>query len=258
MDNIGVYIKKLRTERGMTQEELGKLVGVKKAAVQKWESGAVKNLKRETIARLAEFFGVSAAAFVEGGEFAHTGAAAFAEGGELPHGRQSKHASEPKRGRETAHGQETEDERETEQERESSNISAVYLDGIYKIPVFESVSAGFGAYADSMVVDYVPLLVHNSAEVPLLMGLKVQGDSMYPKIEDGDIIVVRKQNSVDSGSIAVVLIDGEEGVVKKVEYGADWIDLVSINPEYKTRRFEGEEVLRLRVLGLVKQIVKMV
>lgn len=230
MDNIGLYIKKLRTERGMTQEELGKLVGVKKAAVQKWESGAVKNLKRETIAKLAEFFGVSAAAFVEGGEAV--------------------------RGRETAYGSKSEGGRTAERER--SNISAVYIDGIYKIPVFESVSAGFGAYADSMVVDYVPLLVHNSAEVPLLMGLKVQGDSMYPKIEDGDIIVVRKQNSVDSGSIAVVLIDGEEGVVKKVEYGADWIDLVSINPEYKTRRFEGEEVLRLRVLGLVKQIVKMV
>lgn len=210
MDNIGLYIKKLRTEKGLTQEELGERMGVKKAAVQKWESGAVKNLKRDTIVKLSEFFNVSPATFVEG------------------------------------------------EEKETSNIAAVYLEGIYKIPVFESVSAGFGAYADSMVVDYVPLLVHSPSEVPLLMGLKVQGDSMYPKIEDGDIIVVRKQTSVDSGSIAVLLIDGEEGVVKKVEYGKDWIDLVSINPEYKTRRFQGEDVMRLRVLGLVKQIIKKV
>lgn len=38
---------------------------------------------------------------------------------------------------------------------------------------------------------------------------------MYPKIEDGDTIVIHKQDSVDSGQIAVVLIDGEDAVVKK-------------------------------------------
>lgn len=74
---------------------------------------------------------------------------------------------------------------------------------------------------------------------------------MYPKIEDGDIIIVRKQTSVDSGDIAVLLLDDDEGLVKKVNYGSDWIELVSINPEYKPRRFEGREVLRLRVVGKV-------
>ncbi|MBD5104080.1 MAG: S24 family peptidase [Ruminococcaceae bacterium] len=54
------------------------------------------------------------------------------------------------------------------------------------------------------------------------MGLRIHGDSMYPKIEDGDIIVVRKQSSVDSGSIAVILVDGEEGLVKnRVRQGLD-------------------------------------
>ena len=138
-----------------------------------------------------------------------------------------------------------------------SNISDVMTGDIHMIPVFETVSAGLGAYADSEVMDYVPLFVRNHAEVPGLIGIRVKGDSMYPKIEDGDIIIVRKQTSVDSGSIAVVLLDGEEGLVKKVEYGPDWIDLVSINPEYKTRRFEGEEVTRLQVVGLVKQVIKM-
>lgn len=140
---------------------------------------------------------------------------------------------------------------------EPSNISAIYTDGIYKIPVFETVSAGFGAYASSDIIDYIPIFVRNPNEVPDLMGIRVSGDSMYPKIEDGDIIVVHKQSSVDSGSIAVVLLDDEEGLVKKVEYGKDWIDLVSINPEYKTRHFEGSEILRLQVVGLVKQVIKM-
>ncbi len=205
--DVGNYIKQLRHEKKLTQEELGQLLGVQKAAVQKWESGTVKNLKRATIKKLAEIFEVSPAAFISA-------------------------------------------------EDDNSNISAVYTEDIYKIPVFESVSAGFGAYAESVAADYIPMYIKNPVEVPLTMGIRVQGDSMYPTIEDGDIIIVRKQSSVDSGSIAVVLIDGEEGVVKKVEYGKNWIDLISINPMYPKRHFQGEDVTRLRVLGLVKQVIK--
>lgn len=61
---IGLYIKKLREEKGLTQEQLGEKVGVKKAAVQKWESGTVVNLKRKTIMQLAEIFNVPAHSFV--------------------------------------------------------------------------------------------------------------------------------------------------------------------------------------------------
>lgn len=89
---------------------------------------------------------------------------------------------------------------------------------MHLIPVFESVSAGFGAYACSDIVDYIPLFIDNPADVPDTICIKVKGDSMYPKIEDGDIVVVRKQSAVDSGQIAVVLIDNEEGLVKKVVY----------------------------------------
>lgn len=62
--NIGIYIKSLRMSRGLSQEELGKLVGVQRAAVQKWESGMTQNLKRSTIQKLAEYFDVSPALFV--------------------------------------------------------------------------------------------------------------------------------------------------------------------------------------------------
>lgn len=64
MNNVGQYIKSLRNERGYTQEQLGELVGVKKAAVQKWESGMTQNLKRTTIKKLAEIFDVSPVGFV--------------------------------------------------------------------------------------------------------------------------------------------------------------------------------------------------
>ena len=63
MRDIGAYIKQLRTERGMTQSELGKIIGVQKAAVQKWENGTVRNLKRKTVLKLSEYFGVAPATF---------------------------------------------------------------------------------------------------------------------------------------------------------------------------------------------------
>ena len=136
--------------------------------------------------------------------------------------------------------------------REPSNISAVVGDqNIYNIPVFESVSAGFGAYASSEVLDYIPVIITNPADVEDTIAIKVKGDSMYPKIEDGDIIIVRRQTSVDSGDIAVVLVDGDEGLVKKVVYGSTWIELQSINEDYPVQRFNGAEVTRLRVVGKV-------
>lgn len=141
---------------------------------------------------------------------------------------------------------------------EKSNISYIIKDDIYSIPLFGSVSAGFGAYASDEILDYIPTVIRNPYEAKETLAIRVTGESMYPKIEDGDIIVVHKQDSVDSGSIAVLLLDGDEGLVKKVEYGHDWIDLISINPEYPPRHFKGSEVTRLRVLGLVRQIIKTV
>ena len=106
------------------------------------------------------------------------------------------------------------------------------------IPVIGSVAAGTGCLADNEIIGY----------------LTVKGDSMYPKFEEGDLVLVRCQSSVDSGSYAVVLIDDEEGVIKKIVYGPNFIELHSINPMYPVRRFENENVLRIRVFGLVRSI----
>lgn len=126
------------------------------------------------------------------------------------------------------------------------------------IPLFESVAAGFGCYANNQIIDFIPLLIATDEEAENTICIRVSGNSMYPKIENGDTIVVHKQNSVDSGQIGVFLIDNEEGVVKRANYvyGEDWLELLSINPEYMPRRFEGEEVERVKTLGLVKQVIK--
>ena len=205
---VGEYIKELRIEHGYSQEQLGKLIGVQRAAVQKWESGQVQNLKRDTIKDLCRIFNVTPNEFFQSDKI-------------------------------------------------ESNAT-ILPDNVYMIPLYESVSAGFGSYANDCVIDYIPLPLASESEANETLCIKVSGDSMYPKIEDGDKIVVRKQSSVDSGSVGVFLIDNEDSVVKKVFYapGEDWLELHSFNPEYKTRRFEGSDVERVQVLGLVKNVIK--
>ena len=148
------------------------------------------------------------------------------------------------------------DKSESIDDKINSAFNVVDNKYLRSIPVYESVSAGFGAYADSRIVEYIPLFIKSDYEAQNTLCVKVIGDSMYPKIEDGDIIQVEKRDSVDSGKIAVVLVDGEEGFVKKVVYGSDWIELHSFNPAYKTMRFTGADVQRISVVGLVKRVIK--
>lgn len=137
----------------------------------------------------------------------------------------------------------------------ASNLTPLPQRGMRIIPVYETVSAGFGAQAEDHVIDYLPCFILSESEANDSIGIKVKGDSMYPKIEDGDIIRVVKQNSVESGQLAVVLVD-DEGFVKRVVYGHGFVELQSINPLYPPMRFEGTEAERVRVIGLVRQIIK--
>ncbi len=78
--DTGLKIKHLREEANMTQEELGKILGVKKAAINKYENGTVVNLKRSTIEKLCSLFGVSPQYLLSSGEDARPAApAALAE-----------------------------------------------------------------------------------------------------------------------------------------------------------------------------------
>lgn len=126
----------------------------------------------------------------------------------------------------------------------------------YQIPIFESVAAGFRAYTPSEIIDYAILPFKTKSEADETLCIRVSGDSMSPKIEDGDLIQVHKQTSVDSGDIAVVLLDGDNGLVKKVEYTEDSITLISLNLNYPPIVLKGREILRVSVVGKVKKIIR--
>ncbi len=129
-------------------------------------------------------------------------------------------------------------------------------DNVHNIPVFNSVSAGLGRLADSTPDDFVPTFLPYGANPEEYVRINVSGDSMSPLIDDGSQILVRLQPSADNGSVAVVLVDGEEAFVKRLNYGMNWVELESINPYYPARRFENTETSRVNVLGVVKEITK--
>lgn len=203
---MGERIKMLRKEHNLTQEELGAKIGVQKAAIQKYEKGTVKNIKRDSLIELAKCLGTTPEYLLGWDD-------------------------------------------------EPSNLVEVVdeSDFVY-IPIVGRVAAGISCFAENNIVDYEPVHKSDISESEQYAFLRVIGDSMYPVFMEGDLVLVRCQSSVDSGSYAVVTIDGEDGVVKKVVYGKDFVELQSINPMYPPRRFEGEEVLRIRVFGLVKEI----
>lgn len=129
-------------------------------------------------------------------------------------------------------------------------------DNIFMCPVFETAAAGFNKIAQAPPIEYFPTYISAPSEKDKYMWVLVRGDSMSPLIDDGSRVLVKMQDSVDSGQVAVVLIDGDEGSVKRVNYGKGWIELLSVNPYYPPRRFEGTDVERVRVVGLVKDVLK--
>ncbi|NLO52096.1 MAG: helix-turn-helix domain-containing protein [Bacteroidales bacterium] len=128
------------------------------------------------------------------------------------------------------------------------------LGTIVYLPVLGRVAAGNGVIAHDEIIGHEFVSADKICSGETYFWLHVKGDSMSPKIEDGDLVLIKKQSSVDSGSYAVVIVDGEDGVVKKVNYGPDWIELVSTNPYYPARRFEGSDVLRITVIGKVIEV----
>lgn len=201
-------VQKRRSELGITLEDVGKIVGVSKATVQRWESGVIKNIRRDKIEKLAKALKVSPAYLMDWEEFPQP---------------------EPK--------------------------NVFPLEGEFvNVPVIGRVAAGISCFAENNITDYESISKDSLTQGEDYVFLRVVGDSMYPIFIEGDLVLVRCQASVDSGDYAVVIIDNEDGVIKKIVYGDNWIELLSVNPTYPPRVFEGEDVLRIRVFGLVKEI----
>lgn len=132
-----------------------------------------------------------------------------------------------------------------------SNAFPAQLYSNVRVPIIGRVAAGIACHAEENIegYEYVPADELSFSETYVY--LRVRGDSMSPLIQEDDLVLVRCQDMVDNGTYAVVIIDNEDGVVKKVYIHKDRIELHSENPYYPPRIFKGEECSRVRIFGKV-------
>lgn len=125
-----------------------------------------------------------------------------------------------------------------------------------RIPVLGRVAAGIPIDAIEEIIDYEDIpaeMVSGGAEY---FGLQIKGDSMEPKISNGDIVIVRKQPDVESGEVAVVLVNGNDATVKRVKKSAAGITLIANNPVYDPKFYSNEDIekMPISILGRVVEL----
>lgn len=209
---ISENIKTLRRRYGLTQQELGEIAGVSGKAVSTWELG-VKEPRMGAIQRIADHFAISKSSIIEDG------------GMELPTYVQSADTPTPP-------------------EYRYGNIFPITTK---RVPFLGSIACGEPVFANEEHELYVEVGTNVHAD----FCLQAAGDSMIgARIHDGDIVFIRKQDMVDNGEIAAVIIE-DEATLKRVNYYPDknLLILHAENPSYKDLIYTDAELDQIVILG---------
>ena len=122
-------------------------------------------------------------------------------------------------------------------------------------PIIGMASAGRGVLAQEEILGWESVDIQYSSDDYFY--LEITGDSMAPRIEDGDLVLVHRQVDIDSGDVAVVLVnDGisAEGFVKKIELDETGVVLHSYNPYYSPMVFSGTNAQQVSFVGKVIEL----
>ena len=136
---------------------------------------------------------------------------------------------------------------------EKEDIKKIKLDDEpIQIRVLGKVAAGVPIEAVEDVIGE-ETISKKMAETGDYFGLRISGDSMEPTIHHGSIVIVRQQDDVENGDIAIVIVNGEDATCKKIEKFENGIMLVPINKSYEEKFYANEEIEKLpvRIIGKV-------
>ena len=142
------------------------------------------------------------------------------------------------------------------------NVSIDYLTGWeyesqsqqgLQIPVLGTVAAGIPISAVEDILDYeeVPQSWESQGE---FFGLRIKGDSMEPRMESGDVVIVRQQSDANSGDTVIVLVNGDDATCKRLQKTDNGIMLVSTNPKYPPMFYSNEDIRTKPVVILGKVV----
>lgn len=122
-----------------------------------------------------------------------------------------------------------------------------------RIPILGRVVAGIPIEATQEILGYEEI-TPDLAKTGEFFALQVKGDSMLPKLEEGDIVIVKCQEDVETGDIAIVLVNGDEATIKQVKKVDGGIMLYGFNPDvYEPHFYSNQQIetLPVRILGKV-------
>ena len=131
----------------------------------------------------------------------------------------------------------------------------VVSDGAVQIKVLGRVAAGIPIEA---VTEYI-----DTEEIPAKMaqsgdyfGLQIHGDSMEPRMREGDVVIVRKQDDAENGDIVIAMVNGSDATCKRLTKYAGGIGLISLNPNYDPMMFTDQEIVDkpVRIIGKVVEL----
>ncbi len=203
--NAGNRLKQLREEKGLSQSEVAKIIGVGRTTYLKWENG--ENQPTRKLDQLSQFFGVSIDYLLGKSDVKNI---------------------------------------------KSKNL---HSRGI-RIPVLGRVVAGIPIEAVEEILDYEEITPELAATGEFF-ALKIRGHSMEPRMMEGDVVIVRKQEDVESGDVAIVLVNGNEATVKRVKKQEEGITLIANNISvYEPHYYSNKEIkeLPVRILGKVIEL----
>lgn len=126
-----------------------------------------------------------------------------------------------------------------------------------KIPVLGVIPAGVPINAVEDIIDYEEIS-EDMAKHGEYFALKVRGDSMFPTIKDGDVVIIRQQDDAESGKICVVMINGDDATLKEIKKETNGIWILPHNPssDFKPTFYSNKEIIDkpVRILGIAVEI----
>ena len=135
---------------------------------------------------------------------------------------------------------------------DDDNIKKSSLSKAVQIKVLGRVAAGIPLEAIEDVID-TEEIPQSLAKTGEFFGLQIHGDSMEPRMCEGDVVIVRQQDDAESGDIVIAMVNGHDATCKRLMKYAGGISLLSFNPLYEPMVFSNEEIETkpVRIIGKV-------
>lgn len=123
------------------------------------------------------------------------------------------------------------------------------------INVLGRVAAGIPINAITEIID-TEEISEDLAKTGDFFALKIKGDSMEPRIVDGDVVIVKQQEDAENGDTVIALVNGDDAVCKRLRKYRDGLELISNNPAYAPMFFDKEtiETKPVRIIGKVVEL----